>query len=793
MAGNSAKKGLTGIVNNILKSRQKDNLLETAEEGVVKAIGKTELNGYPGIADIQQTKLNLDERNHFFALSSRFKDNRETKALMNSVIDNTPSPDRPFELASSLQQGMAATQISSGQLRSSLEFQDMAPEVVDAGLAAQNQMLSTGQPVLGVVGGVHAVNSQLPSVENYYSEFSEVDIEDLYSALEEGPSYPTSQQRKDYRHGTWRGLKSSTPLVDLLRTTEEVEKDRTWAAEFDLNAKGSQKSSGGPVPGISINPPAPTTFAPVGTPAAPPSYKTDVITREDKHLIGFAERHGMSWQEVFALNKDTVSNPNYVQAGQSLKVYDTPDKAPASSTPSSRSHGLLDKAVDAGYPSQEYTEVDNLYSQASINAYLDSFRAEVKAPQTKPAKPQKSKKSTFGPSLKMKMGEDPMQAANRYMKEVNKFSRNLGAGKPFASVKVNDNATAAKKSAPNVSNTPSKVPSPMESWAHEQKETGLSRKQDDLMKADAAARSSGGKARTGASAVGAGLPALNGVREVATLKAEPLNEIVFGRGEEQYVYGYPDTKPGKAGTVAEQQEREMIITQFSKSQQRTLDMNGYIHDEGGNVINRGGRKVSANEEKTWGNTEDHMAIDGARANARGQARAQNASTTGNGKFDGRGNLVGVGNQKANPNQTNRATNKDGTYSLDEKGNGAGDAGGTVICTELHRRGLLSDAIYNADSRFGVRLAFHDPDVIVGYHFWAKPLVKVMRRSDFLTLIIYHGFAKAWAEEMAGREGLNSIGTVRGRALMNLGVPLCRWIGQCVRWWREVGLIRAESD
>ena len=69
----------------------------------------------------------------------------------------------------------------------------------------------------------------------------------------------------------------------------------------------------------------------------------------------------------------------------------------------------------------------------------------------------------------------------------------------------------------------------------------------------------------------------------------------------------------------------------------------------------------------------------------------------------------------------------------------------------------------------------------------------MRRSDILSFIVYYGFAKAWAEEMAGREGLNSIGTVRGKILMALGIPMCRWIGRSVRWWQEIGLIRVESD
>ncbi|HEY9078809.1 hypothetical protein [Magnetovibrio sp.] len=53
------------------------------------------------------------------------------------------------------------------------------------------------------------------------------------------------------------------------------------------------------------------------TPTAPTS---DVITAEDGHLIGFAERHGLGWRDVWELNKETIPNPNAVQAGTTLNL-----------------------------------------------------------------------------------------------------------------------------------------------------------------------------------------------------------------------------------------------------------------------------------------------------------------------------------------------------------------------------------------------------------------------------------------------------------------------------------------
>ncbi|MCW8916614.1 MAG: hypothetical protein OQK24_12290 [Magnetovibrio sp.] len=109
--------------------------------------------------------------------------------------------------------------------------------------------------------------------------------------------------------------------------------------------------------------------------------------------------------------------------------------------------------------------------------------------------------------------------------------------------------------------------------------------------------------------------------------------------------------------------------------------------------------------------------------------------------------------------------------------------GSVICTELHRQGLLADDVYRADQIFGARMKVEDPDVVVGYHLWGKPLAKGMRRSKILTTLVYKGFAQAWADEMSAREGLNGIGTVRGKLCMIAGIPACRMLGRAVRFWK----------
>jgi len=92
--------------------------------------------------------------------------------------------------------------------------------------------------------------------------------------------------------------------------------------------------------------------------------------------------------------------------------------------------------------------------------------------------------------------------------------------------------------------------------------------------------------------------------------------------------------------------------------------------------------------------------------------------------------------------------------------------GTVICTELHRQGLMSDEIYEADQRFGAK---QDAAVIAGYHIWGIPLASVMRKSRVVTMLIAP-LAIAWAEDMAGKP--NRLGAF----LNKIGIPICRFIG-----------------
>lgn len=111
------------------------------------------------------------------------------------------------------------------------------------------------------------------------------------------------------------------------------------------------------------------------------------------------------------------------------------------------------------------------------------------------------------------------------------------------------------------------------------------------------------------------------------------------------------------------------------------------------------------------------------------------------------------------------------------GNGGSGSGGmSVICTELHRQGILSDELYQADGIWFDSFKRSNPDVVSGYHYWAIPVVQAMRKSKTLTKLISL-IALPWAEDMAYQVGKRKSGNILGRIVMAVGIPLCRVFGR----------------
>lgn len=103
-------------------------------------------------------------------------------------------------------------------------------------------------------------------------------------------------------------------------------------------------------------------------------------------------------------------------------------------------------------------------------------------------------------------------------------------------------------------------------------------------------------------------------------------------------------------------------------------------------------------------------------------------------------------------------------------------GGTVICTELHRQGIMPLNIYMKDSEYGKKLPI---DVVNGYHFWAVPVANRMKTSPLLTSIMKVPAMK-WAKHIAGVEK-----SAFGYVCQYIGEPVCGMIGKALCKLRRI--------
>lgn len=107
------------------------------------------------------------------------------------------------------------------------------------------------------------------------------------------------------------------------------------------------------------------------------------------------------------------------------------------------------------------------------------------------------------------------------------------------------------------------------------------------------------------------------------------------------------------------------------------------------------------------------------------------------------------------------------------GDSGGGGGGKIVCTELNRRGYLPDAILQSDSE--CRRKTIPFDVYVGYLTLFSPVVALMKQSKIFTNIV-RPFGVATAHEMASRVDPSVKGTLLGKLVLKVGIPICRIVG-----------------
>lgn len=115
-------------------------------------------------------------------------------------------------------------------------------------------------------------------------------------------------------------------------------------------------------------------------------------------------------------------------------------------------------------------------------------------------------------------------------------------------------------------------------------------------------------------------------------------------------------------------------------------------------------------------------------------------------------------------------------------NNAGGDGGTdsrVICTELYKQGKLSRDLYRMDVVYTAREL---PDTLVrGYHYWAIPMVPVIRKNK-LVCDIFEYLTLKRAEEIAHIVDPITYpkSTFTGRLIKTVGEAVCYGIGKFVK-------------
>ena len=102
--------------------------------------------------------------------------------------------------------------------------------------------------------------------------------------------------------------------------------------------------------------------------------------------------------------------------------------------------------------------------------------------------------------------------------------------------------------------------------------------------------------------------------------------------------------------------------------------------------------------------------------------------------------------------------------------------GKIICTELYRQGLMDQATFEADQKFGAHLVKFNPDVMIGYWTVAAPIVALMKASHTFARVV-NFFAAPWAQEMAHRVNPSVPGSGFGSLIMAAGFAFCGFIGR----------------
>ncbi|EGQ7980577.1 hypothetical protein LA284_004122 [Vibrio vulnificus] len=115
-----------------------------------------------------------------------------------------------------------------------------------------------------------------------------------------------------------------------------------------------------------------------------------------------------------------------------------------------------------------------------------------------------------------------------------------------------------------------------------------------------------------------------------------------------------------------------------------------------------------------------------------------------------------------------------TVGSAHSGGGSGGGGSSrVICTHFYKKGMIDNATWRADLEY----TFNNlsSTTVRGYHYWAIPYVRLMRKHSFFEKIMFP-IAKYRAIELAYQVGIREKGSIRGKVIRIMFEPACYVIG-----------------
>lgn len=97
----------------------------------------------------------------------------------------------------------------------------------------------------------------------------------------------------------------------------------------------------------------------------------------------------------------------------------------------------------------------------------------------------------------------------------------------------------------------------------------------------------------------------------------------------------------------------------------------------------------------------------------------------------------------------------------------------VICTHFYQKGMLSRELWRADMEY--TLQYLPQSMVNGYHLWAIPYVRLMRKSPLAEKLMYP-IAYHRAREIAYQMGYLEKGSIRGKIFRAILEPVCAFLG-----------------